>query len=59
VNLTLKYDCEITDYMIIPEGTEVKLYEDWNEYEGFIAIEYRGEKYYLNEQYFGEVLSPV
>jgi len=55
MNLTLKYDCEITEYMVIPEGTEVKLYGDWNEYDGFTAIEYQGEVYYLNDQYFVEV----
>lgn len=55
MNLTLRYDCEITEYITINEGTKVKVYDNWNEYEGFTAIEFKGELYYISDQYFVEV----
>ncbi|MGM7720566.1 hypothetical protein [uncultured Metabacillus sp.] len=59
MNLTFKYDCEINNCMMIPEGTKVKQFESWSEYEGFTAFEYKGEKYYVSDHYFVEVRCPA
>jgi hypothetical protein len=53
--LTFKYDAPISDYRDIPEGTKVKYISESDEYEGFVVVEYEGERYMFSEEYFVEV----
>lgn len=52
--LTFKYDAPINEFLVVPAGTKVKIITDWNEYKGFVAVEYKGNQFYFNEQYFVE-----
>lgn len=54
MTLTFKYDTPINDFMDIPAGTKVTRI-DWSEYEGFTAVEYKGEQFYFSNDNFVEV----
>jgi hypothetical protein len=53
--VTLKYDFPISDFDVIPAGTQLKVVDNWYEYTGFIAVKYRQGTIYLNSLYFNSV----
>jgi hypothetical protein len=53
--LTFKYDAPISEYREIPAGTEVKYISESDEYEGFVVVEYEGDRYMFSEEYFVEI----
>jgi hypothetical protein len=53
--LTFKLDAPISEYREISAGTKVKYISESDEYEGFVVVEYDGERYMFSEEYFVEV----
>jgi hypothetical protein len=51
--LTFKLDAPLSEYREVQAGTKVK-YISESEYEGFVVVEYDGEKYMFSQEYFVE-----
>jgi hypothetical protein len=52
--LTFKYDAPLSEYREISAGTKVKYISESDDYEGFVVVEYEGERYMFSQEYFVE-----
>lgn len=49
--LTVQYKTTINEFITIPAGSKVTLVDEWNKYDCFVAIEYKGKQYYIHAHY--------
>lgn len=59
MTIKVKHEIPLSEFDCIPVGAELEVIESWNEYEGFIAVKYRGSSLYFNELYFEQSLVKI